>query len=63
MPTLLMLGDRDVLTVEHAVAMLRAIPHAELAVIPGASHALLFEKPDLANRLILDFLSEGLRRS
>ena len=50
-----MLRDHDVLTVEHAVAMLRAIPHAELAVIPGASHALLFEQPDLANSLMLDF--------
>jgi len=59
MPTLLLLGDHDALTVEHAAAMLRAIPHAELAVIPGASHGLLFEKPDLANRLILDFLAEA----
>ena len=57
MPTLILLGDHDGLTVEHAAAMLQAIPRAELAVIPGASHGLLFEKPDLANRLILDFLA------
>jgi pimeloyl-ACP methyl ester carboxylesterase len=56
-PTLLMLGDDDVLTVEHAAAMQQAIPDAQLAVIPGANHALLFERRDLANRLILDFLS------
>jgi pimeloyl-ACP methyl ester carboxylesterase len=59
MPTLLLLGDHDDLTVEHAAAMLQVIPHAELAVVPGASHVLLFEKPDLANRLILDFLAEA----
>lgn len=59
MPTLLLVGDHDDLTVEHAAAMLHAIPHAELAVIPGASHFLLFEKTDLANRLILDFLAEA----
>lgn len=59
MPTLLLLGDRDVLTVEHAAAMREAIPRAELAVIPGATHGLLFEKPDLADRLILDFLAEA----
>lgn len=58
-PTLLMVGDRDVLTVEHAAAMRDAIPDAQLAVIPGASHALLFEKRDLANRLLLDFLTES----
>ena len=57
MPTLLLLGDRDDLTVEHAALMLRAIPDAELAVVPGASHGLLFERTDLANRLILDFLA------
>ena len=58
-PTLLLLGDHDVLTVEHAAAMQAVIPDAQLAVIPGASHGLLFEKRDLANRLILDFLSEA----
>jgi pimeloyl-ACP methyl ester carboxylesterase len=25
-------------------------------VVPGTSHGLPFEKPDLVNRLILDFL-------
>jgi pimeloyl-ACP methyl ester carboxylesterase len=57
-PTLLMLGDHDVLTVEHAAAMQQTIPDARLAVLPGASHALLFEKADLANRLLLAFLTE-----
>jgi pimeloyl-ACP methyl ester carboxylesterase len=56
--TLLMLGDDDVLTVEHAAAMQQAIPNAHLAVIPGASHGLLFEKRDLANTVLLDFLTE-----
>ncbi|MGZ6343555.1 MAG: alpha/beta fold hydrolase [Candidatus Limnocylindrales bacterium] len=59
MPTLLLLGDHDDFTIEHAAAMLQAIPRGELAVVPGASHALLFEKRDLANRLILDFLTEA----
>jgi pimeloyl-ACP methyl ester carboxylesterase len=56
-PTLVLLADEDVLTVEHAAAMARAIPGAQLAVVPGTSHALPFEKPDLVNRLILDFLA------
>ena len=59
MPTLLLLGDHDDLTVEHAAAMQQAIPRAELAVVPGASHFLLFEKTDLTNRLIMDFLAEA----
>jgi pimeloyl-ACP methyl ester carboxylesterase len=54
--TLILLGDRDGVTVEHAAAMQRAIPGAQLAVLPGADHFLLFAKPDLASGLILDFL-------
>lgn len=55
--TLVMVGDDDEVYLEHAVAMYRAIPDAELAVVPGTSHGLLVEKPDLCNRMILDFLS------
>ena len=58
-PTLIVVGDRDVVSVEHAAAMLRSIPNAQLAVVPGADHFLLFSKPELANRLFLDFL-EGV---
>jgi pimeloyl-ACP methyl ester carboxylesterase len=42
---------------EHAAAMRRALPDAQLAVVPGTSHALPFEKPALVNRLVLDFLA------
>jgi pimeloyl-ACP methyl ester carboxylesterase len=54
--TLLMIGDADEVTLEHAVAMYRAIPNAELAVVPGTSHGLLVEKPELCNGLIVEFL-------
>ena len=37
--------------------MRRALPDAQLAVVPGTSHALPMEKPELVNRLILDFLA------
>ena len=56
-PTLVMLGDDDIVSIEHAAALQRALPSAQLAVVPGASHALPLEKPDLTNRLILDFLA------
>jgi pimeloyl-ACP methyl ester carboxylesterase len=51
-----MVGDDDEVTLEHAVAMYRAIPDAELGVVPGTSHGLLVEKPELCNGLIVDFL-------
>ena len=37
-------------------ALFRAIPNSELAVVPGASHAVVIEKPELVNRIVLDFL-------
>ena len=55
--TLVMQGDDDVVRVEHSAKVARTIPHAQLAVVPGTSHALPVEKPDLVNRLILDFLA------
>lgn len=54
--TLLVCGDDDLVSLEHTVAMYRAIPGAELAVIPGTSHLAPLEKPDLVNRVLLDFL-------
>jgi pimeloyl-ACP methyl ester carboxylesterase len=54
--TLVMVGDDDEVTLEHAIAAYRAIPDAELAVVPGTSHGLLVEKPELCNGLIVDFL-------
>jgi pimeloyl-ACP methyl ester carboxylesterase len=56
--TLIMVGDDDEVRLEHAVAMYRPIPDAELMVVPGTSHGLLVEKPDLCNGLILEFLIE-----
>jgi pimeloyl-ACP methyl ester carboxylesterase len=55
-PTLVVAGDDDMVTLEHTVALYRAIPNSELAVIPGASHAVGIEKPELFNRIVLDFL-------
>jgi pimeloyl-ACP methyl ester carboxylesterase len=55
--TLVMVGDDDEVRLEHALDYYRALPDGELATIPGTSHGLLVEKPDLCNRVIVDFLS------
>ena len=55
--TLVMTGDDDEVRLEHAVGMYRALPAGELAVVPGTSHGLLVEKPDLCHLLITDFLT------
>jgi pimeloyl-ACP methyl ester carboxylesterase len=56
-PTLVMVGDDDIARLEHTATLYETIPDAQLAVIPGASHLGPVEKPDLVNRLVLDFLA------
>jgi pimeloyl-ACP methyl ester carboxylesterase len=56
-PTLVMVGDDDIAKFEHTIELFETIPHAQLAVIPGASHLAPIEKPELVNQLVLDFLA------
>jgi len=55
--SLVMFSDDDLMTLDHAVEMFRALPHAEFAVVPGTSHFLTQEKPHLVNAIVLDFLT------
>lgn len=55
-PTLVISADDDMVTLEHTIELYRTIPDSQLAIVPGTSHALIFEKPELVNRLVLDFL-------
>lgn len=55
-PTLIMAADKDAITIEHTTEIFRAIRGAQLSVIPGATHFLLSEKPELVNMVILGFL-------
>jgi pimeloyl-ACP methyl ester carboxylesterase len=57
-PALLMFADDDEVEPAHLHTMHRAMPHAQLAIVPGTGHGLLGDKPDLCNRLIIDFLDE-----
>ena len=55
--TLIVSADDDVIALEHTLELYRGIPDAELAVVPGTSHVLILEKPELVARLVLDFLT------
>jgi pimeloyl-ACP methyl ester carboxylesterase len=52
-PTLLIVGDRDIVTPEHAVELFRTIPGARLCIVPGAGHGTL------PKETVLAFLQEG----
>jgi len=55
--TLVMAGDDDVIFLEHTITMYRGIPDSELVIVPGTSHLLNLEKPELCNELIAAFLT------
>jgi pimeloyl-ACP methyl ester carboxylesterase len=56
-PTLLMLGEHDLVTVEHAEEMQRALPDSKLLVVPEATHGLPMEKPDVVSHAVFEFLA------
>jgi pimeloyl-ACP methyl ester carboxylesterase len=55
--TLVMFADDDLVTIDHMRDTYDGIPDSELAIVPGTSHFLLQEKPDLCNAIVLDFLT------
>jgi pimeloyl-ACP methyl ester carboxylesterase len=57
-PTLVIVGDDDYVTVAHGQAFALLVQNGQLAVVPGASHLVPMEKPDLFNRLVLDFTAD-----
>ncbi len=56
--TLVMVADDDIIAAEHTLALYRAIGDSELAVVPGTSHPLLREKPDVCNSILVQFLAD-----
>lgn len=54
--TLVMAADDDLLPIERFADLYRAVPDAELSIVPGTSHFLLQEKPEACNAILLEFL-------
>ena len=55
-PTLVLVGDDDLVRLDHTVALYEALPAGRLCVVPGASHAVLLEDSQLVAAIIEDFL-------
>ncbi|PRD46349.1 alpha/beta hydrolase [Sphingobacterium haloxyli] len=67
-PTLVLIGDKDVITVEHAVEIHRLIANSELAIIPGGHGEYIGEvttlKPDFkVAELVVPLLDKFLDKS
>jgi pimeloyl-ACP methyl ester carboxylesterase len=58
-PTLVIVGEDDVPDMrELAGHVAERIPNARLERVPGAAHLPSLERPDVVNRLLLDFLEQ-----
>jgi pimeloyl-ACP methyl ester carboxylesterase len=56
-PTLLIAGERDGFGhPEQQLAMRRAMPRAELCILPAAGHPVMNEQPELFQLIVMDFL-------
>jgi pimeloyl-ACP methyl ester carboxylesterase len=66
-PTLLIIGDSDIVRPEHAVEMFRllgggvmgdlaGLPRSQLAVLPGTTHATLVDRGDWLGSMVTAFL-------
>jgi pimeloyl-ACP methyl ester carboxylesterase len=55
-PILLVIGDRDFITVEHAALMLKLIPGSQLAVLPDTTHMQVTRRADVLLPMLARFL-------
>ncbi|WP_073492457.1 alpha/beta fold hydrolase [Actinacidiphila paucisporea] len=50
LPGLVLAGDKDLLTPSaHSTEIAEKLPDAELVIVPGAGHLVIFERPELVN--------------
>jgi pimeloyl-ACP methyl ester carboxylesterase len=59
--TLIVSGDRDTIRPDHSLLIAASIPGAQLAIVPGATHGLLAERPQLIATIVGEFLADTAR--
>jgi pimeloyl-ACP methyl ester carboxylesterase len=57
--TLVLVGDDGIVLPSHTWSLFESLPASQLAVIPGASHLVHYEKPELVAQLVAEFLRTG----
>jgi len=62
-PVLVMSGDRDTVRPDHSLLIAASIPRAQLCIVPGTTHDLVGERPELVSLLIQQFLAAGQARA
>ncbi|MEK6780680.1 MAG: alpha/beta hydrolase [Bacteroidota bacterium] len=57
-PVMIVLGDRDEIIAEHGLEMHRLIKNSQFCVLPNTSHEVFSERPDLINKIAIDFFKD-----
>jgi pimeloyl-ACP methyl ester carboxylesterase len=62
-PTLVMVGDADVMRPEHAAEMFRLLPHAHFAVLPCTDHMALMTRTEWLVPMVTEFLDAAMTKA
>lgn len=57
-PVMIVLGDRDAVTLEHGIEMHRLVKGSQLCILPNTTHAVFDEKPELINEIAIKFFTK-----
>jgi len=60
-PVLVVAGDHDIINLDQTITLFTNLPHAQLFIVPNASHFVPIEQPELINREVINFLSARSR--
>ena len=55
-PVMIVLGDRDMISIEHGLEMHKLIKNSQYCVLPNTTHEVFAEQPDLISKIAIDFL-------
>jgi pimeloyl-ACP methyl ester carboxylesterase len=54
-PVMIVLGDKDAVTLEHGIEMHNLIKESQFCVLPNTSHRVFYERPKLISEIAIDF--------
>lgn len=58
-PVMIVLGDRDMISIEHGIEMYSQIKNSQYCVLPNTTHEVFAEQPNIINELAIEFLSKN----
>lgn len=57
-PVMIVLGDRDAVTLEHGIEMHRLIKGSQFCVLPNTTHRVFYERPELIDEIAIQFFEK-----